>query len=190
VKTSADGYSKQLGALEPLLKQGDTAGVVKLVASGIRPLTNAMEGQIKALTDFNNEGAAKAGQAATDTFNAGTWLVIGLIALVMAMTAGLAFLLTRSITSPIGDALSVAERIANSDLSKEVSVHGTDEAGRLLKALAQMQTNLRNTILQISDSSAQLAAASEEMTAVNTPKNDLNQKRDTLYLKTKWIDFR
>ena len=166
VKTSADGYSKQLDALEPLLKQGDTAGVVKLVASGIRPLTNAMEGQIKALTDFNNEGAAKAGQAATDTFNAGTWLVIGLIALVMAMTAGLAFLLTRSITSPIGDALSVAERIANSDLSKEVSVHGTDEAGRLLKALAQMQTNLRNTILQISDSSAQLAAASEEMTAV------------------------
>lgn len=166
VKTSADGYSKQLDALEPLLKQGDTAGVVKLVASGIRPLTNAMEGQIKALTDFNNEGAAKAGQAATDTFNAGTWLVIGLIVLVMAMTAGLAFLLTRSITSPIGDALSVAERIANSDLSKEVSVHGTDEAGRLLKALAQMQTNLRNTILQISDSSAQLAAASEEMTAV------------------------
>ncbi|WP_285421255.1 methyl-accepting chemotaxis protein [Pseudomonas sp. efr-133-TYG-23] len=166
VKTSADGYSKQLDALEPLLKQGDTAGVVKLVASGIRPLTNAMEGQIKALTDFNNEGAAKAGQVATDTFNAGTWLVIGLIVLVMAMTAGLAFLLTRSITSPIGDALSVAERIANSDLSKEVSVHGTDEAGRLLKALAQMQTNLRNTILQISDSSAQLAAASEEMTAV------------------------
>ena len=166
VKTSADGYSKQLDALEPLLKQGDTAGVVKLVASGIRPLTNAMEGQIKALTDFNHEGAAKAGQAATDTFNAGTWLVIGLIVLVIAMTAGLAFLLTRSITSPIGDALSVAERIANSDLSKEVSVHGTDEAGRLLKALAQMQTNLRNTILQISDSSAQLAAASEEMTAV------------------------
>lgn len=166
VKTSADGYSKQLDALEPLLKQGDTAGVVKLVASGIRPLTNAMEGQIKALTDFNNEGAAKAGQTATDTFNAGTWLVIGLIVLVIAMTAGLAFLLTRSITSPIGDALSVAERIANSDLSKEVSVHGTDEAGRLLKALAQMQTNLRNTILQISDSSAQLAAASEEMTAV------------------------
>lgn len=166
VKASAEGYSKQLDALEPLLKQGDTAGVVKLVASGIRPLTNAMEGQIKALTDFNNEGAAKAGQVATDTFNAGTWLVIGLIVLVMAMTAGLAFLLTRSITSPIGDALSVAERIANSDLSKEVSVHGTDEAGRLLKALAQMQTNLRNTILQISDSSAQLAAASEEMTAV------------------------
>ncbi|WP_414704490.1 methyl-accepting chemotaxis protein [Pseudomonas sp. UBA4034] len=165
-KASADAYSKQLDALEPLLKQGDTGAIVQLVANGIRPLTNAMEGEIKALTDYNNEGAAKAGQAATDTFTTGTWLVIALIVLVMAMTAGLAFLLTRSITSPIGDALSVAERIANSDLSKEVSVHGTDEAGRLLKALSQMQTNLRNTILQISDSSAQLASASEEMTAV------------------------
>ncbi len=165
-KASADAYSKQLDALEPLLKQGDTGAIVQLVANGIRPLTNAMEGEIKALTDYNNEGAEKAGQAATDTFTTGTWLVIALIVLVMAMTAGLAFLLTRSITSPIGDALSVAERIANSDLSKEVSVHGTDEAGRLLKALSQMQTNLRNTILQISDSSAQLASASEEMTAV------------------------
>ncbi|WP_348749670.1 methyl-accepting chemotaxis protein [Pseudomonas rhodesiae] len=165
-KASAEGYSKQLDALEPLLKQGDTAAIVKLVANGIRPLTNAMEGQIKALTDYNNDGAARAGQAATNTFNTGTWLVIGLIVLVMAMTAGLAFLLTRSITSPIGDALRVAERIANSDLSKDVNVHGTDEAGRLLKALSQMQTNLRNTILQISDSSAQLASASEEMTAV------------------------
>ncbi|RMS70480.1 Methyl-accepting chemotaxis protein NahY [Pseudomonas syringae pv. cerasicola] len=82
------------------------------------------------------------------------------------MTVGLALLLTKSITSPINDALSVAERIAASDLSKEVLVSGTDEAGRLLKALAQMQANLRATIMQISDSSTQLASASEEMTAV------------------------
>ena len=78
----------------------------------------------------------------------------------------LATLLTKSITTPIGAALSVAERIAGSDLSKEVHVSGKDEAGRLLKALAQMQENLRRTIMQIGDSSTQLASAAEEMTAV------------------------
>ncbi|WP_164569002.1 HAMP domain-containing protein, partial [Pseudomonas viridiflava] len=62
--------------------------------------------------------------------------------------------------------LSVAERIASSDLTKEVELSGTDEAGRLLSALATMQQNLRSTIMQIADSSSQLAAASEEMTAV------------------------
>lgn len=166
VKNSADAYSKQLDIIEPLMRQGDIATVVNLVNTGIRPITSAMEQQIKDLTSFNNEGAAQAGQTATDLYNNGLWLVVGLITAVVILTVGLALLLTKSITSPINDALSVAERIAGSDLSKEVLVSGTDEAGRLLKALAQMQTNLRNTIMQISDSSTQLASASEEMTAV------------------------
>ncbi|MCQ3000749.1 methyl-accepting chemotaxis protein [Pseudomonas syringae] len=166
VKNSADAYSKQLDLLEPMMRLGDIAAAVNLVSTGIRPLTNTMEQQIKDLTTFNNEGAAKAGQNATDLYNDGLWLVVGIIAGVIVLTVGLALLLTKSITSPINDALSVAERIAASDLSKEVMVSGTDEAGRLLKALAQMQTNLRSTIMQISDSSTQLASASEEMTAV------------------------
>lgn len=166
VKTSVDAYLRQLDLLEPLMRQGDIAAAVSLVSSGIRPLTNTLEGQIKDLTDFNNQGAAQAGKDATDLYNNGFSLVIGLIAGVVALTVGLALLLTKSITSPINDALSVAERIAVSDLSKEVTVSGTDEAGRLLKALATMQANLRNTIMQISDSSTQLASAAEEMSAV------------------------
>ncbi|KJH76740.1 MULTISPECIES: methyl-accepting chemotaxis protein [unclassified Pseudomonas] len=166
VKTSVDEYSKQLERLEPLMRQGDIAAASSLVTTSIRPLTNKMEGQIKDLINFNNEGAAQAGQNATDLYNNGFWLVVGLISGVVVLTVGLASLLTKSITSPINDALSVAERIAASDLSKEILVSGTDEAGRLLKALAQMQANLRTTIMQISDSSTQLASTSEEMTAV------------------------
>jgi methyl-accepting chemotaxis protein len=166
VKNSADAYSKQLDILEPLMRQGDIAAAVNLVSTAIRPQTNTMEQQIKALTTFNDEGATKAGQSASDTYNNGFWLVVGLIAGVVILTVGLALLLTKSITAPINVALSVAERIAASDLSREVLVSGTDEAGRLLKALAQMQANLRTTIMQISDSSTQLASASEEMTAV------------------------
>ncbi|MBI6909023.1 methyl-accepting chemotaxis protein [Pseudomonas palleroniana] len=166
VKTSAEAYLRQLDLLEPLMRKGDLEGAVGLVRSGIRPLTNTMETQINALTAYNNDGAAEAGLYASSVYNNGFWLIVGLIAGVIVLTVGLALLLTRSITSPINDALTVAERIAGSDLSKEVLVSGTDEAGRLLKALAQMQANLRSTIMQISDSSTQLASASEEMTAV------------------------
>lgn len=166
VKTSADAYSRQLDIFESLMKQGDAASMSSLNISSIRPVTSKMEGQIKELTDANNAGAARAGQTAANLYSTGLWLVVGLIAAVVVLTVGLAIVLTRSITSPIGAALSVAERIASSDLSKEVLVSGTDEAGRLLKALAQMQENLRNTIMQISESSTQLASAAEEMTAV------------------------
>ncbi|OAJ50382.1 hypothetical protein ALQ29_01888 [Pseudomonas marginalis pv. marginalis] len=166
VRASADAYTKQLDILEPLMARGDIPAAVNLVSTGIRPLTNRMEGEIKALTDFNNNGATEAGQYATNTYSDGIWVIIGLISVVVVLTVALATLLTKSITSPIGAALSVAERIAGSDLSKEVQVSGRDEAGRLLKALAQMQENLRRTIMQIGDSSTQLASAAEEMTAV------------------------
>jgi methyl-accepting chemotaxis protein len=166
VKTSAQAYQQQLDQLVPLMSAGNIAEAVNLVATGIRPLTSTMEDQIDQLTDFNDKGAAQAGQTAANIYSTGRWLVIGIIVGVVLLTMGLALLLTRSIVSPISDALSVAERIANSDLSKDVKVTGADEAGRLLKALAQMQENLRNTIVQISDSSTQLASASEEMTAV------------------------
>ncbi|NWB46596.1 methyl-accepting chemotaxis protein [Pseudomonas gingeri] len=166
VKASADAYSRQLDVLEPLMKRADLPAIASLNVTAIRPVTTLLEEQIKDLTDTNNEGAALAGRNATHLYATGFWLVVGLIAAVVILTVGLAIVLTRSITSPISDALSVAERIAGSDLSKEVRVSGTDEAGRLLKALAQMQNNLRNTIVQISESSTQLASAAEEMTAV------------------------
>lgn len=67
VKASADAYAKQLDILEPLMARGDIPAAVNLVSTGIRPLTNRMEGEIKALTDFNNDGATAAGQYATNT---------------------------------------------------------------------------------------------------------------------------
>ena len=166
VKASADAYAKQLDILEPLMARADIPAAVSQVSTGIRPLTNRLEGEIKALTDYNNNGATAAGQYATAIYAEGIWVISGLIAGVVVLTIALATLLTKSITTPIGTALSVAERIAGSDLSKEVQVSGKDEAARLLKALAQMQENLRKTIMQISDSSTQLASAAEEMTAV------------------------
>lgn len=166
VSKSAEGYSQQIDTLLPLMKTGDVAAAKTLVNSSIRPLTDAMERQVNALTDYNNHGAIQAGQKATDVYDNGIWMVVALISAVVVLTVVLALLLTRSITFPIKDALSVAERIAASDLSKEVVASGTDEAGRLLRALAQMQANLRATITEISDSSTQLASASEEMTVV------------------------
>ncbi|MGI4837990.1 MAG: methyl-accepting chemotaxis protein [Janthinobacterium lividum] len=166
VKDGLEKYTRQLDLLEPLIRTGDSTQSLAFINANIKPLTNDLEGVIGKLIAYNNDGATAAGKEAAKLYSDGLTFVIGLIAAVVVLTIALAVLLTRSITSPITDALLVAERIAGSDLSREVLVSGTDEAGRLLKALAQMQENLRNTILQISESSTQLASAAEEMTAV------------------------
>ncbi|AHC36463.1 MULTISPECIES: methyl-accepting chemotaxis protein [unclassified Pseudomonas] len=166
VEGDVQQYFKLLDELEPLLRSGDNAAAVALINTRISPMTNALQDNLNKLADFNDEGAKRSGLDAAATYSNGVTLVIGLLVATVILTVVLAAMLTRSITTPISDALAVAERIAGSDLSKEVVIIGRDEAGRLLAALAKMQGNLRETIARIADSSTQLASASEEMTAV------------------------
>ncbi|PNG35768.1 chemotaxis protein [Pseudomonas protegens] len=166
VATDVQAYFKLLDELEPLLRSGDNAAAITLINTRISPMTNIMQEKMDKLSDFNDEGAKQAGITAASVYSSGLTLVLVLMGVTVVLTVVLATVLTRSITSPIGDALAVAERIAGSDLSREIAISGRDEAGRLLAALAKMQSNLRETIAHIADSSTQLASASEEMTAV------------------------
>ncbi|MEN5089104.1 methyl-accepting chemotaxis protein [Pseudomonas protegens] len=166
VATDVQAYFKLVDELEPLLRSGDNAAAITLINTRISPMTNAMQEKMDKLSDFNDEGAKQAGITAASVYSGGLTLVLVLMGVTVVLTVVLATVLTRSITAPIGDALAVAERIAGSDLSREIGVNGRDEAGRLLAALAKMQSNLRETIAHIADSSTQLASASEEMTAV------------------------
>ncbi|EJM00323.1 methyl-accepting chemotaxis protein [Pseudomonas sp. GM102] len=164
VRATADDYAKELDALEPLLRSGDNAAAVTLINTNIRPLTNTLEGQISNLAAYNDQGVKDAGIYASAAHSNGKKLVIGLVAITVLLTMVLAILLTRSITAPIIDALAVVEHIASSDLSRDIKLNGRDEVGRLLSALAKMQTNLRETIAHIADTATQLASASGEMT--------------------------
>ena len=166
VSDDAQQYLKLVDELEPLLRSGDNAAAITLINTRISPMTNTLQDKLNKLSDFNDEGAKRSGLDAAATYSNGVTLVVGLLVVTVILTVVLAAVLTRSITSPLSDALAVAERIAGSDLSREVGISGRDEAGRLLAALAKMQSNLRETIAHIADSSTQLASASEEMTTV------------------------
>jgi len=166
VRASAQAYARLLDQFEPLMRNGDSAGAVALINTTIRPVTNAMQDQIAALRDYNDRGAEAAGIRASQAYSTGLMLVGTLIAIAIVATILLAYLLTRSITVPISEAVQIAQRIARKDLTEKIVVIGEDEAAAMLGALHQMQGNLRQTIGHIADSSNQLASASEEMTSV------------------------
>jgi methyl-accepting chemotaxis protein len=62
--------------------------------------------------------------------------------------------------------LRINETIAKGDLRSTITVTGNDEFSDLLRSTQVMQSNLRDTIKLIGESSTQLASASEEMSAV------------------------
>jgi methyl-accepting chemotaxis protein len=66
----------------------------------------------------------------------------GLIALSLALAAGLGLALVRSINRPLARAVSAAQAVAQGRLDSDVADSGSDEPARLLAALGSMQANL------------------------------------------------
>ncbi|CAM3002665.1 methyl-accepting chemotaxis protein [Pseudomonas fluorescens] len=118
------------------------------------------------LLDINNKMANATNQEAKDQYDMAFDLVVGLLIIATALTLLFAWLLTRSITLPIAQALEAAEEVAEGNLTRPINVDGNDEAGRLLAAMAKMQDKLRDTLQRIAGSATQLASAAEELNAV------------------------
>ncbi|MGR3887111.1 methyl-accepting chemotaxis protein [Pseudomonas sp. 1152_12] len=118
------------------------------------------------LLDLNNTMANATNQQAKDQYDMAFNLVVGLLIIATALTLLFAWLLTRSITLPIAQALEAAEEVAEGNLTRPIKVDGNDEAGRLLAAMAKMQDKLRDTLQRIAGSATQLASAAEELNAV------------------------
>ena len=118
------------------------------------------------LLEINNQMALVTNEQAKDQYNLAFNLVVGLLVIATALTLLFAWLLTRSITVPIAQALEAAEEVAEGNLTRPIKIDGNDEAGRLLAAMAKMQDKLRDTLQRIAGSATQLASAAEELNAV------------------------
>ena len=144
----------------------DFDNAIKFGDENVRPGAESVASYIQKLKESNDAKAKAAGDNADEAYTQTLTLVGIFIAISLLATVLLAWMYTRSLTLPMQQSLMIAERIAANDFSHDIKADGHDEMGRLIGALSTMQGNLRNTIVQISDSSSQLAATSEEMHTV------------------------
>ena len=98
-----------------------------------------------------------------------------LVVLALALGAFIAWKITRSITTPIGHAVLVAERIAAGDLTSTFAVHVQDETGRLLDAISAMQDKLRLLVGNISETAHAIESSSAEVASATL---DLSQRTE------------
>ncbi len=128
--------------------------------------SEAVNTALARLLEINTQQIAETDQGAKDQYSLSFNLVVTLLVIASGLTLLFAWLLTVSITKPISKALEAAETIAEGNLTQPIHVDGEDEAGRLLAAMAKMQSKLRDTLQRISGSATQLASAAEELNSV------------------------
>ncbi|MEE4142244.1 methyl-accepting chemotaxis protein [Pseudomonas viridiflava] len=118
------------------------------------------------LVEINTAQLMQVKKQAAEEYESAFDMVIALLVAATLLTLVFAWMLIKSITTPIAVALYAAETIAQGNLTQPIKVDGTDEAGRLLQAMKTMQDKLRDTLQRISGSATQLASAAEELNAV------------------------
>jgi len=82
-------------------------------------------------------------------------------AIIVSLMCG--WLLSRSVTNPLKEAIAVADSLAKGDLTVDVNVDRKDETGDLLNSLNLMFEKLRSVVGGVQAASSQVSVGSEEL---------------------------
>lgn len=159
-------YRQLESRMKSLSQANDMTELTRLLSADLQTNSDQMNVVLAKLIEMNTQQVNEASATATQQYSTAFTMVVTLLIIATVLTVLFAWLLTNSITRPIASALNAAEDIAEGDLTRTITVDGTDEAGRLLAAMLKMQSRLRDTLQRISGSATQLASAAEELNAV------------------------
>jgi len=94
-------------------------------------------------------------------------VVIAAIVVAILLSIGAAFYLVGAINTPLMQAVAVARRVADGDLSLQAPVKSTNEFGQLLAALRDMTASLAGIVKDVRSESEVIATASTQIAAGN-----------------------
>jgi methyl-accepting chemotaxis protein len=152
----------------------NTAAVMK-EAEGAETQARAADEQLNALQTLLLKASEDA-QSSMNTSATTTLVLFGIaLGIAVVLVVPLTLLNSRSIVKPIREARSLAQAIAGGDLTQRISAEGRDEAADLLRALQQMQDQLRMLVGQLRESSESIHNASAEVASGN---QDLSQRTE------------
>ena len=102
-------------------------------------------------------------------------IVLGAICAVTVVALLLGMAIGRSVTRPLRQAVTIAEKVAAGDLTSDIEVHLHDEVGQLLQALKTMNEALRRIAHDVRGGTEAILSASNQLASGNA---DLSQRTE------------
>ena len=175
LKKASDGVNDYRQSMETLTSLTKGGSSIEQRDKAVAGADKAVAAALKSMIEMQSARTAERGAVISDLAETAEWSVV--VVTVAALLAAVisATVITRSITKPIGEAVRVAEAVAAGDLTARVSVHGNDETGRLLGALASMNERVSAVVRHIHNASDSILTASTQISVGNT---DLSQRTE------------
>jgi len=160
-------YLEKRDQVLKLVAQGTKEGAIDMLIGDVRPVQSAYMGAVDNLIKKQHEMMQAAGEEVDRNYQHASNMLIALAAAGLALSAFIAFTITRSITRPLNRAVAVAVAVAAGDLTSHIDSSGKDETAQLLGALKTMNDNLQTIVRQVRQGTDTIATASSEIATGN-----------------------
>lgn len=180
-KTHSDEWYAEWEKLRPLSrKSGESQQAADVAAKEFNAASQdkfiLTLQDVQALADYNKKEASSVWTAAQQVVSHARTLVISAVGLTILLAIGLGFLISRTISKPINEAVEAAGAIAKGDMTVVIHVQGKDETAHLLRALDEMRNGLVRVVSHVREGSESVATASAEIAQGN---HDLSSRTES-----------
>jgi len=132
--------------------------------------------KIEELLKFEREQIDQTGADIESSYQSSRTIMIILSLIAVSLSAALAWIITRSITTPLIEATAVAKRMAQGDLTQTVTNQRQDEIGELVDAINGINTGLSYVIADVRQGTETIHVAASEIAAGNA---DLSSRTES-----------
>lgn len=150
-----------------LAKDGKKEEATAFLYSDVRPIQRAYFDALDKVLVFQNQLMETSGKETEVSASETRMLILALSIIAAIVSVLLGAFVTRSITRPLNDAVAVARKVADGDLTSTIVVDSKDETGQLLQALQDMNFSLQKIVGQVRSGTDTIATASSQIASGN-----------------------
>ncbi len=147
--------------------QGRRDESVAFLLSKVRHEQTAFLNSLTEIVKYQTEAVGLANVQANDAYKSARMTMIILTGIAAALAAAVVYWVVGTITTPINEAVNMAEHIKHGDLTMAKHATHSDEMGQLLMALMDMNEALARTVGQVRSGSDTIATASNQIASGN-----------------------
>ena len=167
VDEQREGYRKARKSVMAQKAAGDDAAVRNFLNTDMLPRVQSYLDSLRAIVKFQKDVVAADSVKIDESFATSLKLQVTLAALALVCGGLFAWWIGRRITTPLEEAVLVAQTVATGDLSSQIVVQGRNETGALMGALKDMNDNLVGIVSQVRSGTETIAEAADQISAGN-----------------------
>lgn len=165
-----DARSKDLAAQKELLTMLEAGKQDEAKIFLSQAVRQTEQTYIKLLTEMIDLQAGKMAEEAKFSkaeFKNAQQLMFGITLVALVLSLVIAHSITRGITKPMNEAVSLARQVADGDLTANIQSTSSNETGQLMLALKDMNSNLNKIVREVRNGTDVLVTASGQIASGN-----------------------